>query len=95
MFRKLFYSKIPRHTFFQGGVQFFSDYLDRLQSSQEVEQKIANNWFFWPKKSPRGITQNFPNRWIKGINIGHHRVISLSLNIYDYEQKLDIILNKN
>ena len=67
--------KIPRHTFFQGGVQFFSDYLDRLQSSQEVEQKIANNWFFWPKKSPRGITQNFPNRWIKGINIGHHRVI--------------------
>ena len=43
--------KIPRHTFFQGGVQFFSDYLDRLQSSQEVEQKIANNWFFWPKKA--------------------------------------------
>ena len=45
--------KIPRHTFFQGGVQFFSDYLDRLQSSQEVEQKIANNWFFGQKKPKR------------------------------------------
>ena len=43
--------KIPRHTFFQGGVQFFSDYLDRLQSSQEVEQKIANNWFYGQKKA--------------------------------------------